>query len=63
MRCWLRVVTTEDNVLAMIEDTCRGRAPLFTQQHEVLELTGEVDVEKMDFRVRLLLSTLLTRLG
>jgi hypothetical protein len=49
---WLRVVTTEDNVLAMIEDTCRGRAPLFTQQHEVLELTGEVDVEKMDFRVR-----------
>jgi hypothetical protein len=45
-------VTTEDNVLAMIEDTCRGRAPLFTQQHEVLELTGEMNVEKMDFRVR-----------
>ena len=47
-----RVVKTEDNVLAMIEDTCRGRAPLFTQQHEILELTGEQDADKMAFRVR-----------
>jgi hypothetical protein len=36
----------------MIEDTCVGRAPLFTQQHEVLELTGELDAAKMKFRVR-----------
>ena len=49
---WARVVTTEDNVLAMIEDTCRGRAPLFTQQHEVLELTGNAEAEQMEFRVR-----------
>eukprot|EP01044_Picomonas_judraskeda_P021221 COSAG03_NODE_4938_length_1385_cov_2.758165_2_plen_69_part_00 len=49
---WCRVVKTEDNVLAMIEDTCVGRAPLFTQQHEVLELTGELDAAKMKFRVR-----------
>eukprot|EP01050_Picozoa_sp_SAG11_P027053 SAG11_NODE_6703_length_1263_cov_0.879725_1_plen_219_part_00 len=32
-----RVVKTEDGVLSLIEDTCRGRAPLFTQQHEVRE--------------------------
>ena len=47
-----RIVTTEDGVLGLIEDTCRGRAPLFTQQHEVLELTGSNDASKMIFEFR-----------
>ena len=34
-------MTTEDGVLTLIEETCRGRAPLFTQQHEVIELEAE----------------------
>eukprot|EP01052_Picozoa_sp_SAG31_P050241 SAG31_NODE_11377_length_1037_cov_1.182303_1_plen_62_part_10 len=38
-------MTTEDGVLALIEDTCRGRAPLFTQQHEV----KDVGSDKFDF--------------
>ena len=45
-----RVIKNEDNVFALIEDTCRGRAPLFTQQHEVLELTGQADAAKMRFK-------------
>eukprot|EP01048_Picozoa_sp_COSAG05_P004066 COSAG05_NODE_205_length_14184_cov_81.700887_9_plen_384_part_00 len=47
-----RIVTTEDGVLGLIEDTCRGRAPLFTQQHEVVELTGATDPEQMSFEFR-----------
>jgi hypothetical protein len=48
-----RIVTTEDGVLALIEDTCRGRAPLFTQMHEVLEVTGETaNAKAMRFEFR-----------
>jgi hypothetical protein len=44
-----RIVKTEDGILSLIEDTCRGKAPLFTQDHEVFMPKGE-NVFEFEFR-------------
>ena len=44
-----RIAKTEDGILSLIEDTRRGKAPLFTRDHEVFMPKGE-NVFEFEFR-------------